>query len=150
MLRNLIDPNTAGLRSTPRDVRDLVIAGKNGWVIAYDNLSGIPDWLSDALARVATGAGFGTRMLHTDGDEALFYVRRPIILNGIGEVASRADLLDRMVLLHLQPIPDERRREEAAFWRSSKRRGCASSGSLFRRGYGPAPVPEAVRRCRDG
>lgn len=131
VLRNLIDPNTAGLRSAPRDVRDLVIAGKNGWVIAYNNLSGMPDWLSDALARVATGAGFGTRMLHTDGDEALFYVRRPIILNGIGEVASRADLLDRMVLLHLQPIPDERRREEAAFWREFEEARPRLLGSLF-------------------
>ena len=39
VLRRLIDPNEAELRSEPRDERDLVIAGCNSWLIALDNLS---------------------------------------------------------------------------------------------------------------
>lgn len=41
MLRALVDPNKAPLRSAPRDERDLVIAGTNGHVIALENLSKI-------------------------------------------------------------------------------------------------------------
>ena len=59
VLRALVDANTAALRTTPRDERDLMIAANNGWLIALDNLSHLPDWLSDALCRLATGSGFG-------------------------------------------------------------------------------------------
>src|SRR5262249_40554732 len=55
VVRSLVDPNSAPLRSTPRDERDLIIAASNGWVVAYDNLSHMSDWLSDALCRLATG-----------------------------------------------------------------------------------------------
>jgi putative DNA primase/helicase len=51
------------LRALPRSERDLAIATGNAWVLAFDNLSGIRDWLSDALCRLATGGGFATRQL---------------------------------------------------------------------------------------
>jgi len=35
-----------------------MIAALNSHVIAYDNLSVIPDWLSDALCVLSTGGGF--------------------------------------------------------------------------------------------
>ena len=71
MVRALIDPNTAPLRAAPRDGRDLIIAATNGWVIALDNLSTVPDWLSDAICRLATGGGFATRELYSDGEEII-------------------------------------------------------------------------------
>src|SRR5262245_60411988 len=91
VLRALVDPNTAALRTTSREERDLVIAATNGWLIALDNLSHLPDWLSDALCRLATGSGFATRELYTDADETIFAAQRPIVLNGIAEVATRVD-----------------------------------------------------------
>ena len=54
------------LRSLPRDERDLVVAARNQHVLAFDNVSGLRPWLSDALCRIASGAGFGTRELYTD------------------------------------------------------------------------------------
>ena len=114
--RALIDPNTADLRAEPRDVRDLMIAARNGWVIALDNVSYMPPWLSDALCRLATGGGFATRELYTDSEEMLFEAQRPAILNGIEELATRPDLLDRSLILDLPPIPAPRRRPEREFW----------------------------------
>ena len=55
VLRSLVDPSTAALRAVPREERDLMIAANNSWVISLDNLSGIPQWLSDALCRLSTG-----------------------------------------------------------------------------------------------
>jgi hypothetical protein len=55
--RRLIDPNKADMRSQPKEPRDLAIAANNAWCIALDNLSGIPDWLSDGLCRLSTGGG---------------------------------------------------------------------------------------------
>jgi hypothetical protein len=72
VLRALLDPNTAPLRGEPRELRDVMIAASNGWVISLDNLSHLPIWLSDALCRLATGGGFSTRELYTDSEEVLF------------------------------------------------------------------------------
>jgi hypothetical protein len=116
VLRRIIDPSTAELRAEPRDVRDLMIAAANAWVLAFDNLSGIRPWLSDALCRIATGGGFGTRELYTNDEETLIEAQRPIALNGIGEVIARPDLLDRAIIVRLNPIPDERRVAEEPFW----------------------------------
>lgn len=115
-LRSLVDPNQAALRSAPRDERDLSIATRNGWVCGFDNLSGVPDWLSDALCRVATGGGFATRELFTDWEEVIFSGQRPIIVNGITDVVSRPDLLDRAIMLTLPTIAPGTRRTEADLW----------------------------------
>ena len=66
IFRTLVDPNTADLRSMPREERDLVIAARNGWCVNFDNLSHLPNWVSDALCRIATGSGFGVRQLYSD------------------------------------------------------------------------------------
>ena len=58
ILRALLDPNTAPLRALPREDRDLFIAASNGHVLAFDNVSGLPAWISDTLCRLATGGGF--------------------------------------------------------------------------------------------
>ena len=116
ILRALFDPNTAPLRALPRENRDLFIAATNGHVLAFDNVSGLPAWISDTLCRLATGGGFAVRQLYTDQDEVLFDAVRPVILNGIEDIVTRPDLADRAVFLTLEPIPEERRRPEAELW----------------------------------
>ena len=112
LVRAVVDPNVAPLRTVPREVRDLMIAASHSWVLAYDNLSDIPPWLSDALCRMATGGGFSTRELYTDDDEVIFDAMRPVLINGIEELATRSDLLDRTICLCLPTIPDGMRRTE--------------------------------------
>ena len=116
ILRSLLDPNTAPLRALPREDRDLFIAASNGHVLAFDNVSGLPPWISDTLCRLATGGGFAVRRLYTDQDEVLFDAARPVILNGIEDTVTRPDLADRAVFLTLEAIPEERRRSEAELW----------------------------------
>ena len=127
ILRRLIDPNDTPLRSQPRAERDLMIAARASWLIALDNLSGVAPWFSDALCRLVTGGGFATRALYSDDEEVFFKAMRPILLNGIDDVADRPDLLDRAIQLHLPPIPEDKRREEATFWE----RFDADLGSIF-------------------
>ena len=117
VFRSLVDPNSAPLRAEPKEPRDLMIAATNSWMVVLDNLSHISPWLSDALCRLSTGGGFTTRELYSDGDEAIFDAQRPVIVNGIEELATRADLLDRSVILYLPTIPGVKRRREDTFWR---------------------------------
>jgi hypothetical protein len=116
IVRSLVDPNTAPLRALPREDRDLFIAATNGHVLAFDNVSGLPGWISDTLCRLATGGGFAVRQLYTDQDEVLFDAERPVILNGIEDIVTRPDLADRALFLTLEPIPEDRRRPEAELW----------------------------------
>jgi hypothetical protein len=116
LLRALVDPNTAPLRALPRDDRDLFITATNGHVLAFDNVSTLPQWISDTLCRLATGGGFAVRQLYTDQDEMLFDATRPVILNGIEDIVTRPDLADRAILMNLEPIPEERRRPEKELW----------------------------------
>ena len=131
VLRRTVDPNQADLRSQPRDERDLVIAANNGWVLGFDNLSAVQPWLSDALCRISTGGGFATRELYSDLDEVIFSGQRPIILNGITELASRSDLLDRAIRVTLPQIPEHKRRPEAEFWADFEKARPAILGALL-------------------
>jgi hypothetical protein len=116
ILRALLDPNTAPLRALPREDRDLFIAANNGHVLAFDNVSGLPAWISDTLCRLATGGGYAVRQLYTDQEEVLFKAARPVILNGIEDIVNRSDLADRALFLALKAIPEEERRPEAELW----------------------------------
>ncbi len=116
MLRAMVDPALAPLRSPPRAEQDLAIAASNGHVVGLDNLSSLPEWLSDALCRVATGGGFGTRQLYSDAEESIFDSCRPLLLNGIAAVAVRPDLADRVATIHLPRIEAGARREEGDLW----------------------------------
>jgi hypothetical protein len=77
LLRAVIDPSVAPVRALPRDERELFIAASNGHVLAFDNLSGLPPWLSDTLCRLTSGGAFSTRRLFTDQDEILVCRRPP-------------------------------------------------------------------------
>jgi hypothetical protein len=131
ILRALLDPNTAPLRALPRQDRDLFIAASNGHVLAFDNVSGLPHWISDNLCRLATGGGFAVRQLYTDQDEVLFDASRPQILNGIEDVVTRPDLADRSILLRLEPIPEEDRRPEAEIWAAFEKERPEILGALL-------------------
>jgi hypothetical protein len=131
MIRGLIDPHEADLRAEPREVRDLMIAASSGWVVAFDNLSRVPDWFSDALCRVSTGGALGARTLYTDSDETILSAMRPIVLTGIAELGTRADLLDRCISLTLPTLDDLRRCTETDLWASYKRMRPRLLGALL-------------------
>src|SRR5262245_23461023 len=112
MVRSVIDPFRPAMRRPPREDRDLMIAANNGWVQCFDNISGLSPWLSASMCSLATGGGFATRELYTNMEEILFDATRPIIVNGIEEVATRSDFLDRAIILRLPVISEEKRRDE--------------------------------------
>ena len=113
LLRSLVDPARPPTRGMPRDERDAVIAARRRHVLVYDNLSGLPVWLSDTFCRLSTGEGYATRALFTDDDEVVFEACRPVILTGIENSAVRGDLADRSIVIRLDPIAERARRTES-------------------------------------
>ncbi|WP_395174411.1 ATP-binding protein [Roseibium alexandrii] len=131
MLRKLVDPARAPLRSAPKDDQNVAVEAANAWVMAIDNLSSMPNWLSDALCMVATGSGLTTRRLHTDREQEVFDAARPIILNGINDLAERGDLASRGVGVYLPAIPEEERRTEEEIWSEFDEAWPRMMGCLF-------------------
>ena len=110
---SLIDPSAAPLRMPPRDIDGWVSSANGSWAVALDNLSSIPDWLSDALCRAATGEGHTKRSLFTDIDLTVLRFRRVIIINGIDLGGLREDLTDRLAPVDLVRIKDGDRKAES-------------------------------------
>jgi hypothetical protein len=115
-IKAVTDPSTAPLRSAPKELRDLAISANNSWILAFDNLSDLPSWLSDGLCRLATGGGFATRTLYSDDEETIFDAKRPVMLNCIANIIRRHDLVDRAIIVNLAAIPKDNRIPENDFW----------------------------------
>lgn len=114
LILSLIDPHKAGLMSGNPPIKGLAITASANWLVVLDNVSSIKVALSDALCRVSTGGGLRTRRLYTDSEEIALEYRRPVVVNGIGSVITRPDLLDRTAPIELLAIQSDKRRTETS------------------------------------
>jgi hypothetical protein len=115
ILCELIDPNEGGLFNKPQNAEALYITANNRVIFPLDNLSFISEDLSDMLCRVSTGSSYLKRKNYTDIDETILKAKNPIIINGIGDIATREDFLSRCVILELPTL--ESRVDEISFWK---------------------------------
>lgn len=111
-LRQLIDPNTAPKGTKPKNEHDTYIDAAANWVLAYDQLVSIPVWFSNVLCDVATGGGYRTRTLYSNRDQEIFNDTRPIVVSGIGNIASRPDFLERSLMIALPRVGEKQRKLE--------------------------------------
>ncbi|MFD9211797.1 ATP-binding protein [Streptomyces sp. NPDC059544] len=131
MVIGIIDPSGAPKRTAPRDLKSWSVQAFNSWAICLDNVSIIPDWLSDALCRAVTGDGVVDRALFTDDDVVVLEFRRVLAMTTIDAGALAGDLAERLLTIELQLIPDNKRREEAELDRAYADAHPAILASLF-------------------
>jgi hypothetical protein len=117
VLRYLLDGRRTGGRALPTSKHNLDVAARLSHLLSFDNVSYISPAMSDCLARLATGEEDGRRQLFTDADEVVFEAMRPILINGIGSVITRPDLVDRTIFIEVPVIPTSRRLTKKTFWR---------------------------------
>ncbi|WP_158083997.1 bifunctional DNA primase/polymerase [Mycobacterium persicum] len=115
---SLIDPSDVPLHSPPKDLEHWLSASAGSWAVGLDNLSSIPDWLSDAFCRASTGTGSVKRQLYTDDGLAVLRFRRCVVFNGIDVGGMRGDLADRLISFDLQRITDDKRKTDAELERA--------------------------------
>lgn len=121
IIRMLIDPSTCNLRTAPKKSEDLLVAAANNWVVSFNNVSHLSDVQQDDLCSVATGGALSTRELYTTHQEATVTIKRPVIINGIGDLITAQDLVDRCIILELPEIePKDRKTEEGIMQEFSK------------------------------
>tara|TARA_R110002110_G_scaffold14698_1_gene67578 strand:- start:1721 stop:2599 length:879 start_codon:yes stop_codon:yes gene_type:complete len=112
-LKMLIDPSALALRVAPKKLDDVFVAANNDHILSFNNLSGLTNQLQDVLCSFSTGGAYSRRTLYTDLGESVINVRCPVMLNGIGGLVTRQDLLERCIYLELPPIEVGARRTGA-------------------------------------
>lgn len=116
VLRYLMDGRRFGGRALPSSKQNLDVAARLSHLLSFDNVSYISKLLSDCLARLATGEEDGRRRLFTNSEEVVFEAMRPILINGIGNVITRPDLVDCTVFIEVPVIPTSQRLTKRTFW----------------------------------
>ena len=82
-------------------------------VVALDNVSTVPEWLSDALCRAVTGDGLTSRALYSDADVSVLTFRRVLAMTSIDAGALRGDLGERLEdMLAVTEVEATRRRAQ--------------------------------------
>jgi len=104
LLRKLLDPSLTETISFPDSVTEFAQIAAHNYFVAFDNISTLSKGFSDVLCRACTGDGFTKRKLFTDDEDIVFTYRRTIALNGINIAATKADLLDRSLLIGLERV----------------------------------------------
>ncbi|MEW6352616.1 MAG: hypothetical protein AB1646_26515 [Thermodesulfobacteriota bacterium] len=111
-LRECVDPSSVGTLCLSKDPTELVQCLDHHFLPVFDNLSTLPRWASDVLCRATTGLGHTKRELFSDDDDITYFVTRTYILNGISVCPSAPDLMDRVLLIEMQRIPDNERQSK--------------------------------------
>ena len=111
LTKMLIDPSALDNITMPKDFNNLILALQKHWYLPFDNVSSISTETSDALCRAISGSGIQQRKLYTDSDDIVYTFMRCLAINGINNVATRPDLLDRSILIELERIAEADRRE---------------------------------------
>lgn len=111
-LKAISDPSAAIKRRVPKSERDTAIALGSESVPCFDNMSGISDPIADLFCVASTGGVSTQRALFTDDEEAIIQIHCPIIANGIDDLGQRGDLLDRTIVIDLDPIAESERKPE--------------------------------------
>lgn len=97
-LKSLVDPDNAE-HAMPKSEHGLFSTARQHYVPWFGNMSDLKDEMSDALCRLATEGILEMRKFHTECDTKTIRATRPVLLNGIVEVATRADLKRRLLLI---------------------------------------------------
>ena len=138
VMKRCVDPYQPMLGSPPSDIRDLVIIANSTWVLAFDNLSSVRPWFSDAICRLAYGVGFQTRTLCTNDELTSFQSCRPVIINGIDDLVARHDALNRALILNCPILDEKDRRADDEFWLAFEKAHPEDTGIATQHGRGRA------------
>jgi hypothetical protein len=112
-IRRTYDPSCVlKIKSLPRTDTDLMQILDHHYMPIFDNLSYMPEWVSDTLCCSVTGAGMESRELFTTDDSFIRSFKRCILLNGVNLTTRKGDLINRSILHETEPSLSRRTDEE--------------------------------------
>lgn len=129
IIKRLLDPTVP--ETVRYDPRDILQKAMHAYIPMMDNLSSISDAAADTFCRFVTGDGDSKRKLYTDDEDVIVELKRALIFNGINVPTDRGDVLDRMLPVELERIPDGDRKTEEQLWELFAQEHPRILGALF-------------------
>ena len=111
-VQRIVHPQKVSLLSLSAKIQDISIALSTRLLTCFDNASSVKADVADILCSAVTKGCFQTRKLYTTSDESLIVFKSIIVINGIDIISRRTDLMERCLLLELEPILPEKRKTE--------------------------------------
>lgn len=112
-LKMIIDPSINNSPCLfPKNEREIKDVYNINYFVAYDNLQKITNRQSDCLCSIVTGTQDIRRKLFTNFETCTSDLRQPIVLNGIKNIIANEDMLERSIILELQPIASTEKKSE--------------------------------------
>ncbi|CAM3276602.1 hypothetical protein [Moritella viscosa] len=109
IIRPLLDPRAAKIKSFPKKQEDLAISLQNEFASIYDNLRSLSKSWSDYLCIASTYGVEEKRKLYSDGDSVKFELHGSLILNGIHDFIEEPDLASRSIYISMKQLTGEQR-----------------------------------------
>lgn len=131
ILQALTDPVNEKPPGFPKSERDFAITTARRRILLFDNISEINENMSDLLCRAATGGSFRARKNYSDDQEVIVNIQNPIVVNGIGTLVRRGDLLDRSILIELPLLSESKRKSEDEVMNNFNKDRPQILGSIF-------------------
>ncbi len=116
LIQRMVDPSITQTLTFPRDSTEFIQQLSHNYIAYYDNVSLIQDWISDLICRAVTGSSFSKRALYTNDDDIYYNFKRIIGINGIDLAATKADLLDRSIIIQTERIDKKDRKKIKKIW----------------------------------
>lgn len=129
-LRSLIDPNASLVDAPPKGEEDLVLSAADALVCSIENVSHLTPSMQDAFCRLATGSGFKRRKLYSDAEVVTLTFKRPVVLNGIAEVVTASDMVNRAMTVDLPRLAGGHK-EETILWTAFESCLASTRGALL-------------------
>ena len=83
LVRSLVDPSILKNLTFPSNENEFVQQLSHNYIVNYDNVSAIQEWISNLLCRAITGSSLSKRALYTNDEDFYYSFMRKIGINGI-------------------------------------------------------------------
>lgn len=130
MIKALVDPTVPADLPPIHKVDELNKVALTNSVMAFDNLSSLETKIADQFCRLATGAGVRIRKLYETNSYITFEAIRMVIVNGISQVITQSDLLNRAIPIELAPF-EKHTSDESEFREKFKQAKPFLLGAIF-------------------
>lgn len=158
LIKMLVDPSIIKTVTFPKDTNEFIQQLSHNYLVYYDNVSVIKDWISDLLCRAVTGSSFSKRALYTNDDDVYYSFKRNLGINGIDFAKINADLADRSITIKPERIDKLDRIKLEKIWKEFnvlKPRllgyifGILSKVLKYKITYGEIKFPNGLNRMAD-
>lgn len=109
IIKRIVDPATPELITLNKDLEQNLA---HNWFASFDNISQLSKKESDIFCRASTGAGIAKRKLFKDDQDVFYNIKHCVALNGIDYKIPKSDLMDRSIIIELDPISSRDRLSE--------------------------------------